>query len=179
MSATASRATVSSSSLSSRQPQIDGELALDFGDRLDDAAKPLAAFERAVQFDARLVADGAAEIGFAHQRPVDAGRRHLQPIGRVDRVFEVEMRRHRHAGGLAILDAHRAVGLLGHHLQHRLHGGGEPDAHQPIADGAQRRVDDFGDAPRRSVFDDQPRFVEPLGGLFERRDVLCFHRLGQ
>ena len=34
------------------------------------------------------------------------------------------------------------------------------DPHQPVADRAQRRRDDFGDAPRLSVLDDEPRLVE-------------------
>ena len=50
-------------------------------DRLDPAAKALAAGDRRRHFDLRLVPGGALEIAQAHQRPVDAGRRNFEPIG--------------------------------------------------------------------------------------------------
>ena len=83
------------------------------------ALEPLAAVERHVEFDPRLVAERPHEIGAAHQRPVDAGRGHFEPVFARDRVLEVEHRRQRPAGRLAILDRHRAVGPLGHDLQRR------------------------------------------------------------
>ena len=180
ISATASRATVSSAPRR-RPPAADRRRVAPSTASTASMmpAKPLAAFERVAQLDARLVADGAAEIGFAHQRPVDARRRHFQPVGRADRVFEVEMRRDRHAGGLAILDAHRAVRLLGHHLQDRRGGGGELHPHQPIADARSGRRDDLGDAPRLPVLDDEPRLVETLGRGLERRDMGCHHAAGR
>ena len=55
-------------------------------------------------FDLHHVVGVAFEIRAPHQRPVDAGRRQLQPIGAVDRIGDVEHRRQRARGGLAILD---------------------------------------------------------------------------
>ncbi len=57
------------------------------------------------------------EIRLADQRPVDAGRRHFQMIGLLDRIGHVERRRNRAADLFAILDGHGAVVALGHDLQ--------------------------------------------------------------
>ena len=53
-----------------------------------------------------------------HQRPVDARRGNLEPIGAVDRVGDIEHRRQRARDLLAILHRHRAV----RPLRHDLHG---------------------------------------------------------
>ena len=86
------------------------------------------------------------EIRLADQRPVDAGRRHFQMIGLVDRILDVERRRHRAADLLAILDGHGAVVALGHDLQRQSVLAGQPHADEAKAHAAQHRRDDRSDA---------------------------------
>ena len=140
-------------------------LALDAG---EDAAKALASFLREGHLDLGLVARIALEIGAAHQRPVDAGRRNLQPVFAVDRILHVENRRERTRDRLAILDRHRAVGPLRHDLHGAALRGGHPHAHQPVAHAGQHRRGDRGDACGHALLDDEPG----LG------DILCLERFG-
>ena len=105
----------------------------------------------------RDMAGIAVEIRAPHQRPVDAGRRHFQPIGALDRIGGIEHRRQRARGGLAILDRHRAVRPLGHDLHGAAGGAGNAHAHQPIAEAVEHRLDDSGDTRRPSRLGDQPR----------------------
>ena len=76
----------------------------------------------------------ALEIRAAHQRPVDAGRGDLQPIGALDRIGDVEHRRQRARDRLAILDRHRAVRPLRHDLHGAAVDAGDAHPHQPIAE---------------------------------------------
>jgi hypothetical protein len=74
----------------------------------------------ALHLDADLVADRPQEIGPAHERAVDAGRRHLQPVGLVGHgIVHVQEGRDGHARLLAIVHRHRPVGALRHDLDHR------------------------------------------------------------
>ena len=88
-------------------------IALDASKR---AAEPLAALMRHRHLDLDEVAGIALEIGAAHQRPVDARRGNLQPVGAVDRIGDVQHRRQRPRDRLAVLDLHRSVGPLRHDL---------------------------------------------------------------
>ena len=69
-----------------------------------------------------------------HQRPVDPGRGHFQPVLGLDRVLDVEHRRERARSRLAILDRHRAVRPLRHDLHRAARRAGDAHAHQPIAE---------------------------------------------
>ena len=128
------------------------------------AAETLAAVDRHGHLDLHDVAGVALEIGAPHQRPVDAGRRHFQPVGAVDRIGDVEHRRQRARGGFAILDQHRAVGPLGHDLHGAAVAAGDAHAHQPIAEAFEHRLGDRGDARAQARLDDQAR-------LGARRDI--------
>ncbi len=100
------------------------------------------------------------EIRAAHQRAVDAGRGNFQPVGLLDRIVDVEHRRQRPRDILAILDAHRAVGALGHDL-HRAAGlRGDAHAHQAEAEVGEHRLGQHADAGGDAGVDDQARLVE-------------------
>ncbi len=92
----------------------------------EPAAEALAPVDRHVHLDAHQMAGKAVEVRFAHQRPVDAGRGHLQPIGALDQIGDVEHRRERARHGLAILHRHRAVRPLRHDLHGAAVGGRIP-----------------------------------------------------
>ena len=128
------------------------------------AAEPLAALGGHRHLDLHLIAGVALEIRLPHQRPVDAGRRQLQPVGAIDRIGRVEHRRQRARARLAIVDRHRAVGPLGHHL----HGAAvEPrhaHAHQAIAQAFQHRLD-HGCDTRRKPGSTIRRFSAPSAAL--------------
>ena len=130
MSSIGSRTSASSPSAASSR-RMRARLALGAG---KDAAKALAALDRHCHLDLRDVAGVALEIGFAHQRPVDAGRGNLQPVGAVDRIGDVEHRRQRARHGLAILDRHRAVRALRHDLHGAAVRARDLHPHQPIAE---------------------------------------------
>ena len=100
------------------------------------AAEPLAALMGDRHLDLHEMAGIALEIRAAHQRPVDARRGNLQPIGALDRVGDIEHRRQRARDRLAILDLHRAVRPLGHDLHGAAGLAGNPDPHQAIAHAA-------------------------------------------
>ena len=111
-------------------------VALDAGER---AAEPLAALMGDRHLDLHEMAGIALEIGAAHQRPVDAGRGNLQPIGAVDRIGDIEHRRQRPRDRLAILDLHRSVGPFRHDLDGAAGFAGNLDPHQPVAHALQHR----------------------------------------
>jgi hypothetical protein len=102
----------------------------------------------------------ALEIRAAHQRPVDPGRGDLQPVLAIDRILDVEHRRERARGGLAILDQHRAVRPLRHDLHGAAGRRGDPHAHQPIAEAGQHRRCERGDARRHALLGDEPGLGE-------------------
>ena len=131
--------------------------------RFEDAAKTLAAIDGDRHLDARLVADGAAKIGFAHQRPVDAGRGDLQPVGLREQVLDVERRRQIFARALAILDRYRPVGAFGHDLHGCARPGGDLHPDEPEAEIAQHGLGDAADPLGEAVVGDDARFVETLG----------------
>ena len=122
------------------------------------AAKTLAAVDRDLHLDLDQMAGVAVEIGFAHQRPVDAGRGNLQPVGALDRVGHVEHRRQRARDGLAVLDRHAAVRPLRHDLHGAAVGARYLHPHQPVAEALDHRLGDGRDAGRQPRLDDQPRF---------------------
>ena len=122
------------------------------------AAEALAAVDRRQHLDVCDVAGVAIEIGAAHQRPVDAGRRDFQAIGAFDRVAGIKHRRKRARGGFAILDGHGSVRPLGHDLNSAAGGGGNSHTDQPIAETGEHRLGDRGNARRPPRLDDQPRF---------------------
>src|SRR6266851_7822012 len=64
---------------------VDDESHLIAIDALEPPAETLAAVDRRVEFDPRLVAGEAREILALHQRPIDPRRAHLEEIGTVDR----------------------------------------------------------------------------------------------
>src|SRR5512146_2001784 len=80
------------------------------------AAEALASADRDMRLDLDQMAGVAVEIGFAHQRPVDAGRGYLQPVGAIDGIGHVEHRRDRARDRFAILDRHGAVRTFRHDL---------------------------------------------------------------
>ena len=87
-------------------------------------------------------------------------------IGAVDRVFNIEDRRDHPAQRLAILDGHRSVGALGHHLQGRAVLTGQAHTHQPEAFGIEHRLDQHGDTGIDPGLGDQARFVFGYGREF-------------
>ena len=112
------------------------------------------------EFNARLVTDGAREIRDPHQWTVDAGRRHFQPIGLRNGVFDVEHRRQRLARQFAIVDVHRAVGLLGHDLQRHAVLAGDLHAHQTEAEAHQGRSCDMRNARRQTGLGIEARLIQ-------------------
>jgi len=136
------------------------------GDATQDTPETLAAGDRLARIDLGEMAGPALEIARAHQRPVDARRRDLEVIGRLDGVVDVERRRHRLADLLATLDIHRAVRPFGHDLQGAAVLGADAHTHQPIAEIDDRRLDDRGNTRRHAALDDEARFL-----------IGCRHRL--
>ena len=134
-------------------------------DACETPAKALASVDKDRHLDPRLVADGAGEIRFAHQRPIDARGGNLQPIGLRHRLLDVEDRRQRHADAFAILDRHRPVGTLRHDLNRRALARGNLDPDKPVAQIPQNRRRDAADALARARIFDQARFIQPLDGL--------------
>ena len=111
-----------------------------------DAGEPLAPVERHVQLDPREMAGEAVPVLHAGERPVDAGRAHLERPGAGDRVVHVEHGAHRVADRLAILDAdQRAVGAVGHDLHGRALAAEDRDAHELVAHVGEGRRDEIGD----------------------------------
>ena len=106
------------------------------------AAETLAPVDRDLHLDLDQMAGVAVEIGFAHQRPVDAGRGNLQPVGALDRVGHVEHRRQRARDRLAVLDRHGAVRPLRHDLHGAAVGGRHLHPHQPVAELFDHRLGD-------------------------------------
>ncbi len=126
-------------------------------DAEQQAAEAPPAVDRDRHLDLDLVAGIALEIRAPHQRPVDAGRRHFEPIGAIDRVGDVEHRRQRARDGLAVLDRHGAVRPLGHDLDGAAGEPGNPDPDQAVAEAGEHRLDDGGNAGRHALLDDQAR----------------------
>ena len=139
--------------------QLD-RIALDADER---AAKPLAALVSDRHLDLDEMAGVALEIGAANQRPIDARRGNLQPIGTVDRVGDVEHRRQCTRHRLAILDLHRSIRPFGHDLHSAAGLAGNPDAHQAIAQLLQDGACDRGDARRHPGLDHQARLGQEFG----------------
>jgi hypothetical protein len=124
------------------------------------------------------VAGIAVEIRAPHQRPVDARRGNFQPVGSFDRVGDVEYRRQRARGGLAVLDGHGAVRPLGHDLHRAAGKGGNAYPHQPIAKSGEHRLDDRGDARRAPRLGDEPRLVgrQRSSAVVHRGDCVVLQR---
>jgi len=125
---------------------------------LSHALEALAPVEGMGELDLGLVAVPALEIRAADKRPVDAGRGNLEIVGAVDRVLDVEGRRDVARDGLAILDVHGAVGLLGHDLDRHAVQRRDLDAHQPVAEALDDRLDDMRDAGLEPGLGDDARF---------------------
>ena len=135
-------------------------VAFDAGQR---AAEPLAALMRDRHLDLHEMAGITLEIGAADQRPVDARRGDLQPIGAFDRIGDVEHRRQRPRDRLAILDQHGSVGPFRHDLDGAAGFAGNPDPHQPVAHALQHRVRDRRDPRRHARLDDEARLGKQIG----------------
>ena len=123
------------------------------------AAESPPAVDRRLHLHLRDVAGIAVEIRTPHQRPVDAGRGNLQPIGGFDRVGDIEHRRQRARGGLAVLDRHGAVRPFGHDLYGAAGKAGDAHPHQPIAERRRAPARRRGDARRPPRLGDEPRLV--------------------
>ena len=93
------------------------------------------------------------------------GRGNFQPVGAIDRVGDVEHRRQRARGGLAILDRHGAVRPLGHDL-HGAAGQRRKSRTRTsrIAEAREHRLGDRGDARRNARLGDQAR-LHAGGGI--------------
>ena len=142
--------------------QIDAGLALVVGghqqacgrpvravrDGFDQAAESFASIDRRRHLDPRLAADRPLEIRLPDKRPVDARGGELEPIGLAHDVLDVEHRRERRAGPLAVLNRHRPVRPLGHDLHRRPAGRRDLDPHEPQPEIAQDRRGDAPDAQR-------------------------------
>jgi hypothetical protein len=107
----------------------------------------------------------AREVGAPHQRPVDPGRGQFQPVFPFHRVLDVEHRRERARGRLAILDRHAAVGTFRHDLHGDAGFAENADPHQPVAETRQHRRRDGRDARGDPLLDDEPRFGEVFCGV--------------
>ena len=95
-----------------------------------------------LSLDLGLEAGEAREILAPHQRPVDAGRAHLERVGAGDGIGNVEQRRDGAADLGAIIDRHRLlVDALGHDLQRGAPPAGDGDAYHAVAHRLQRRRD--------------------------------------
>ena len=156
MSSIGSSTSASSPSAASSRRKPRG-LALGAGEH---AAKALAAVDRDFHLDLDQMAGIAVEIGFAHQRPVDAGRGNFQPVGAVDRVGDVEHRRQRARHRLAVLDRHGAV----RPLRHDLHGAAVGGRNLAPAPAGSRVCSSTGSAiaatrAGSARLDDQPRLA--------------------
>src|SRR5271166_852217 len=129
-------------------------------DGLDQSTEPFTSVDRRRHLDARLVADCALEIRLPNKRPVDAGGGNLEPIGLGHDVLDVEYRRERRAGPLAVVNRHRAVWPLGHDLHRRPGGRRDPDPHEPQSEVAQHRRGDASDAQSEPTVLDEARLVQ-------------------
>ena len=135
------------------------------------AAKPAAAVDRGLHFHLGDVAGIAVEIRSPHQRPVDARRRNLQPIGALDRIGDIKHRRQRARCGLAVLDRHGAVRPFRHDLHGAAGKTGNAHPHQPIAEAGEHRLGERGDARRPPRLDDEPWLVGKVRGPMS--SILC------
>ena len=121
-----------------------------------DAAEPLAALDRDRHLDLHLVAGVALEIRAAHQRPVDAGRGHLQPvlasIGSSASNTGESAREAASQSSIAIVPSGRSAMICT--VQPAV--AGDAHAHQPIAETVQHRRRERGDARRHALLDDEP-----------------------
>ncbi len=115
---------------------------------------------RPAQFYARVHPDGAAKIRNARQRAVDAGRGNLQPVGRRNRVLDVQRRRQRIVDRLAVVDGQRSVRPLGHDLDRRPLSGQDLDPHKAKIHRHEDRPRDGGDARGDAGLFDQARLIE-------------------
>ncbi len=127
------------------------------------AAEPLAAVTGDRHLDFDEMAGVTLEIGTAHQRPVDARRGNLQPIGAIDRIGDIEHRRQRARHRFAILDLHRSVRPFRHDLHGAAGLAGNPDAHETIAQLLQDGAGDGRDARRHPGLDHQARLGQQFG----------------
>ena len=80
-------------------------------------------------------------------------------------VLDIEHRRERNAGALAVVDRHRAVGAFGHDLHSRARGGGNLHPDEPQAEIPQDRRCDATDPEAEAGVLDKARFVQSLDGL--------------
>ncbi len=118
---------------------------------LDAEQLPLetaAAVDGGGELELRLVALEALIVLASDERPVNAWRAHLEHIGVLYRIRDVEQRRDRMGDLRAVLDAHRpVVDPLRHDLQHLCApSAGHGDTHEPIAHRFERRRDQRLDA---------------------------------
>ena len=102
------------------------------------------------------------EIRAAHQRPIDAGRGNLEPVGALDRIRDVEHRRQRARRRLAVLDRHRAVRALRHDLDGAARRGRTCAPAPAGSQAGHHRLRDGGDAGRHALLDDQARSSDPI-----------------
>ena len=151
--------------------QVDQDVAVFIAGQ--HALEPLAALDHPVGFQTRLLALEQVEVDGTGQGPVDAGRRHLEAICTIDWIGRIEHRRERPRADFAILDRHRAVGPLGHHLHGAALGARHAHAHQAIARIFKHRLHDRGDAGRQSWFNDQA-LLGALMGLDSLGHPACF-----
>src|SRR5215207_9362399 len=143
---------------------------LDHGAVAVDAAQApteaLAAVQRHVHLDLRLVTGPALEIAAAGERPVDAGRGDFETVGLRHRILEIEHRRDRTAHRLAIRDRHGAVRPLGHDLDRTAVLARHLHPHEPEAEILDRGLDHGGDARGEAGLGDQAVFVLDSHSVF-------------
>ena len=111
-------------------------------DALEHAAEPLAARDQLLHLDLGLVARPVLEIGRPHQRPVDAGRGHLERVLPLHGVVRVEHRRKAARDLRALLHRDRALRPLGHDLHGRPVASRHDHPHQAEAQIREHRLGD-------------------------------------
>ena len=107
----------------------------------------------------RQVTRIAFEIGTAHQRPVNSGRRDFQAIRPVDGIGHVEHRRQRARGRLAILNGHGSVRALGHDLHRATGRTGNAHAHEAVTKVGEHRLSENSDAGRSAGLGNKPWLI--------------------
>ena len=119
------------------------------------AAETAAALDRDRHLDLDGVASVALEVGAAHQRPIEAGRRDFQPVRLLDRVGDVEHRRQRARQRLAVVDGHGSVRPLRHDLHGAAGQAGNLHPDQAQAKPLDHRLGNRGNACRHALLNDQ------------------------
>jgi hypothetical protein len=132
--------------------QFDLEQRLAVPHAFDAALEPLSAVDQLFQLYLRLMTGERREVARPHQRPVDAGRRDLEPVAAGHRVERIEQRRKLAADLCAILDRHLAPRPLSHHLHRAAVAARNLDPHQAEAKLIEHRLGEIGDlAPGASL----------------------------